>query len=65
MRLLKVNDDGSLSLDTFSGQPVPPYAILSHTWGSDNEEVYIEDIADGTGSNKIGYQKLTGCAIFG
>jgi hypothetical protein len=37
------------------------YAILSHTWGSDNEEVSFKDITDGTGSNKAGYQKLRFC----
>jgi hypothetical protein len=61
MRLLKLNDDGSFSLDTFSGHTVPPYAILSHTWGSDNEEVTFKDIKDGSSSNKLGYQKLSFC----
>ena len=62
MRLLKLNDGGSFSLETFSAATFPPYAILSHTWGSDHEEVTFKDIADGTGSNKPGYHKLCFCA---
>jgi hypothetical protein len=61
MRLLKLDDDGNVVLDTFSGSTIPPYAILSHTWGSDNEEPTFKDIADGTGSNRAGYQKLYFC----
>jgi hypothetical protein len=61
MNLLKLNDDGTMSLHTFSKHTIPPYAILSHTWGSDNEEVSCKDIIDGTGSNKAGYQKLRFC----
>ena len=62
MRLLKLDNDSSFSLDTFLGSTIPSYAILSHTWGSDHEEVTFKDIADGTGSNKSGYQKLCFCA---
>jgi len=61
MNLLKLNDDGTLSLHTFSKNTIPPYAILSHTWGIDSEEVSFKDIIDGTGSNKSGYQKLHFC----
>ena len=60
IRLLKAND-GTFSLDTFSEPTIPPYAILSHTWGSDSEEVTFKDIADRTGSDKAGYQKLRFC----
>ena len=61
MNLLKLNDDGTLSLHTFSKHTIPPYAILSHTWGPDSEEVSFQDIIDGTGKNKHGYQKLYFC----
>jgi hypothetical protein len=63
MRLLKFNNDGSFSLEVFSGSAIPPYAILSHTWGSDNEEVTFKDIADGIDGNKLGYQKLRFCGF--
>jgi Heterokaryon incompatibility protein (HET) len=60
MRLLRLNDDGSFSLHTVSGSTIP-YAILSHTWGDEEEEVTFEDISNGTGGEKAGYQKLRFC----
>jgi hypothetical protein len=64
MRLLQSNEDGTFSLPTsFIGQgPIPPYAILSHTWGPDTEEVTFEDLAIGAGSAKPGYEKILFCA---
>ncbi|XPS91100.1 hypothetical protein M3J09_000523 [Ascochyta lentis] len=62
MRLLKLLDDGALSLVEFTGSDIPPYATLSHTWGPDYEEVTFNDLDKGTGRNKIGYRKLTFCA---
>ncbi|KAM7194192.1 Heterokaryon incompatibility protein (HET) domain containing protein [Rhypophila sp. PSN 637] len=38
---------------------IPPYAILSHTWGE--EEVLFGDLADGTAKNKSGYAKIQFC----
>jgi hypothetical protein len=61
MRLLKLDTDDGFSPETFSGATIPLYAILSHTWGRDIEEVTFRDITDGTGSNKAGYQKLQFC----
>jgi len=65
MRLLKIdngNDDGRFSLEWFRKDEIPPYAILSHTWGTrQDEEVTHQDIVDGTGRNKPGFQKLTFC----
>jgi hypothetical protein len=40
---------------------IPPYAILSHTWGPENEEVTFEDIANGTAENNPGYAKVRYC----
>jgi hypothetical protein len=61
MRLLqqKSNDDFSLTKDFISN--IPQYAILSHTWGADTEEVTLKDIIDGTGKSKTGYDKLRFC----
>ena len=59
MRLLKLNDVGGFSLTLFREHEIPPYAILSHTWGT--EEVTFRDLTDGTGEQKIGYQKLRFC----
>jgi hypothetical protein len=63
MRLLQCSGDGEFSLtDDFANQDkIPPYAILSHTWGSDEDEVTFEDLADGTGKAKPGYKKIRFC----
>ena len=45
MRLLTADDRGELSLTENYINNIPSYAILSHTWGPDNEEVTFEDIA--------------------
>ena len=37
------------------------YAILSHRWGPDNDELTFQDIIDGAGSEKGGYKKLKHC----
>jgi hypothetical protein len=59
---LKLNNNGELSLIERSGDNVPEYAILSHTWGPDGEEVTYEDLLKGTGKHKPGYNKLRFCA---
>jgi hypothetical protein len=38
-----------------------PYAILSHTWGTDDEEVSFADLNQGLGNTKAGYEKLRFC----
>jgi len=62
MRLLQYNNEGEFSLTKdFSGDDIPEYAILSHTWGADTEEVTYRDMTDGIGKNKIGYEKIRFC----
>jgi hypothetical protein len=63
MRLLRRCDAGELSLteDLRGEDTVPPYAILSHTWGADLDEVTFEDMTDGTGRGKAGYEKIRFC----
>ena len=61
MRLLRLEDDGRFSLVEHVGGNISRYAILSHTWGADNEEVTFRDLSDGTGKSKVGYHKLTFC----
>jgi hypothetical protein len=61
MRLLKVEEDGKFSLIEFVGDKIPRYAILSHTWGADGEEVTYKDLTRGTGEGKAGYQKIRFC----
>ena len=54
MRLLNTKD---LSLANFSPDRLPPYAILSHTWGE--EEVLYEDVKDGNSyKTKAAFAKL-------
>ncbi|KAI0971981.1 hypothetical protein F4678DRAFT_64958 [Xylaria arbuscula] len=62
MRLLTLQDDGKLILTKDLASNIPPYAILSHTWGSDDEEVTYEDITQGTGNHKDGFRKIQFCA---
>jgi hypothetical protein len=38
-----LDDSGRLSLTGPFNQDIPEYAILSHTWGLDGEEVTYED----------------------
>ena len=62
MRLLHREDDGSFSLTEFIGHDTPRYAILSHTWGADSQEVTYQDIMQNTGHDKNGYKKIQFCA---
>jgi hypothetical protein len=62
MRLLKRCVNGSFSLTTFTTSNVPRYAVLSHTWDADSQEVTYQEITRGTGSSKTGYRKIEFCA---
>ena len=61
MRLLKLKANGEFSLTNDIVGDVPRYAILSHTWGADNEEVTFKDLEEGTGERKAGYNKIRFC----
>lgn len=61
MRLLQRFDVDNYLLIEFDEDSVPPYAILSHTWGDDEEEVKLEDLTNGNGQAKAGYEKLRFC----
>jgi len=61
MRLLQIHESGTFSLVEKFGDNIPPYAILSHTWGTPNEEVSFRDMQTGSGENKRGYRKLLFC----
>ena len=62
MRLLQCDTAGQLSLtkDFVSGD-IPKYAILSHTWRADTDEVTFRDLMDSTGKDKVGYDKIRFC----
>ena len=61
MRLLRYNEQGELDFVSFDDRATPPYAILSHTWGADAEEVTFADLATGDSKAKRGYKKIRFC----
>jgi hypothetical protein len=63
MRLLKYGEDGepSVTADLIDENTIPRYAILSHRWGEDADEVTFEDLANNTGRKKSGYKKIQLC----
>ena len=62
MRLLQRSNAGEFSLtkDLVGDDTIPPYAILSHTW-NEGQEVTFQDLMDGAGESKIGYDKIQFC----
>ena len=55
MRLL---NSSTLRLLDCSADKIPKYAILSHTWREDEDEVLFTDMEKGSAESKAGYQKL-------
>lgn len=63
MRLLKCNNLGQISRTSdLRDEELPEYAILSHTWASELDEVGFDDIDNGTFWERLGYHKLRFCA---
>ena len=61
MRLLKYKEDRCLTITNFDENAIPHFAILSHTWGKDAEEMTFADQAQGGGKHKPGYKKIHFC----
>jgi hypothetical protein len=61
MRLLKRSPDGEIGLTKDLIDDIPAYAILSHTWGAEDDEVTIEDIENGQVEGKAGWTKIQFC----
>ncbi|KAH8598611.1 hypothetical protein B0O99DRAFT_684001 [Bisporella sp. PMI_857] len=61
MRLLKLDTSGEFSLVQVPSYDTFPYAVLSHTW-TDDQEVTYQDIINGAGKHKMGYQKIKFCS---
>jgi hypothetical protein len=60
MRLLEFLPNGDFRLtEKFVDNAIPRYAILSHTWGS--QEVTFEDMVEDSGRNKAGFEKIKFC----
>ena len=61
MRFLTINSRDELKLTKDLVDEIPPYAILSHRWGDDEDEVSFNDLEKGLGKTKAGYAKLLFC----
>jgi hypothetical protein len=61
MRLLELQPDGSFTLTKDYLIDIPEYAILSHTWGAEGEEITYQDLIGGDYKDKPGYEKLQFC----
>ncbi|KAI0444179.1 HET-domain-containing protein [Xylaria telfairii] len=59
MRLIETRS-GNFAIQEFVGR-IPPYAILSHTWGK--EEVTLQDMQSALelAKGKLGFSKIKGC----
>jgi hypothetical protein len=55
MRLLRCDDHGFEEADD---QNIPPYAILSHTWYPDHQEITYQEMCNGPDKQKLGYLKI-------
>ncbi|CAN9409476.1 unnamed protein product [Alternaria alternata] len=62
MRLLQHQGNDSFRLVYRVDEQIPPYAILSHTWGSEEDEVTFQDLLNGTYTKRKGHRKLQFCA---
>ncbi|KAF2734202.1 hypothetical protein EJ04DRAFT_543748 [Polyplosphaeria fusca] len=64
MHLLQCGGTGGYHLTEHftSDKATPSYAVLSHTWGADSDEVDFNDLTNGTGQRKPGYEKIRFCA---
>ncbi|KAL6877747.1 hypothetical protein HDV57DRAFT_510232 [Trichoderma longibrachiatum] len=52
----------TLKLEEFLEDSIPPYAILSHTWGSDSDELTFRQVENGEiDKQTLGSIKLRGC----
>lgn len=61
IRLIEDEGQGRLRLVPFDDDAIPQYAILSHTWIADDQEVKFKDMTEGTGRSKEGYKKIEFC----
>jgi len=61
MRFLQCSEarEFCLTQDSAGDEPIPSYAMLSHTWGQGEEEVTctFQDMINGTRKDKLGYKR--------
>jgi hypothetical protein len=58
---LRYSESDELNIHSFDDGNIPPYAILSHTWGADVDKVTFADLQTGNGKTKSGYKKILFC----
>jgi hypothetical protein len=61
MQLLQYSKSGELIIHSFDNGDTPPYAIPSHTWGADRDEVTFADLQTDGDRRKLGYKKILFC----
>ena len=63
MRLLSttISHEGNFEIEYFNDEEIPPYAILSHTWG--REEVTLQELNSPEAKRKKGYDKIKKCCL--
>ena len=61
MRLIHYDEHGELGLTPDFVEDIPPYAILSHTWGLEKDEVSFQDLQSNAWKRKKGREKLDFC----
>jgi hypothetical protein len=59
---LQVDENGKFNLTDDLINNILPYAILSHMWGENHDEVSFKDLTIGPRKTKAGYKKLRFCA---
>ena len=62
MRLLELQSNGDVSLTKDLISNIPPYAMLSHTWEDDDDEVTFKDLTGCSEKTKRGYDTILFCA---
>lgn len=63
MRLLRYDSSRDRHVTLNVPDDVPPYAILSHTWGEDDEEVKYNELSQRRVKKKSGYKKIQFCGL--
>jgi hypothetical protein len=57
-RVLKFDNTGRLSLTEDLNNDIPPYVIISHTWGRDEDKVTFDNLRLSSDKSKAGYNKI-------
>jgi Heterokaryon incompatibility protein (HET) len=61
MRLLYQDERGGFRFTEDLTDNIPLYAILSHIWDPDGDEVTDDDLKHGIGRHEVGYTKIQFC----